>query len=102
MSSDTGPGTCRPRCRPRRTCGTGRVRYCAMDDLPYVRSERTVEDPLDASLLVVAPQERQNLEDLIARDGKASVGEMEIIPVQQDSSLPEGQRTFEFRLHHTV
>jgi hypothetical protein len=73
-----------------------------MEDLPYVRSERTVEEPLDAALVVVAPQERQNLEDLIAQDGKESVGEMEIIPVQEDSSLPEGHRTFEFRLHHTV
>ena len=72
-----------------------------MDDLPYVRSERTVEEPLDAALLVVAPQERQNLEHLIAQDLKSPVGEMEILPVQQDSSLPEGHRTFEFRLHHT-
>ena len=73
-----------------------------MDYLPYVRSERTVEEPLDAALLVVAPQERQKLEDLIAQDGKTSVGEMEIIPVQEDSPLPDGHRTFEFRLHHTV
>jgi hypothetical protein len=73
-----------------------------MDDLPFVRSERTVEEPLDAALLVVAPQERQNLEDLIALEGVTSVGEMEIIPVQEDSLLPEGHRTFEFRLHHTV
>jgi hypothetical protein len=73
-----------------------------MDDLPYVRSERTVEEPLDAALEIVAPQERQNLEDLIAQELKTPVGEMEIIPVQQDSSLPEGHRTFEFRLHHTL
>jgi len=73
-----------------------------MDDLPYVRSERTVEAPLDAALLVVVPQELQNLEELIAQNGQESVGEMEIIPVQEDSSLPEGHRTFEFRLHHTV
>jgi hypothetical protein len=59
-----------------------------MDDLPYVRSERTVEEPLDAALLVVAPQERRNLEDLITQDLKTPVGEMEII------------HTFEFRLHH--
>jgi hypothetical protein len=72
-----------------------------MDDLPYVRSERTLEGPLDAALLVVAPQERQNLEDLIAQDLKSPIGDMEIIPVQEDSSLPEGHRTFEFRLHHT-
>jgi hypothetical protein len=72
-----------------------------MEDLPYVRSERTVEEPLDAALEVVAPQERQNLEDLIAQELKTPVGEMEIIPVQQDSSLPEGHHTFEFRLHHT-
>jgi hypothetical protein len=72
-----------------------------MDDLPYVRSERTVEEPLDAALLVVAPQERQNLEGLIAQDSKTPVGELEIIPVQEDSSLPEGQHTFEFRLHYT-
>ncbi len=72
-----------------------------MDDLPYVRSERTVEEPLDAALEVVAPQERRNLEELIAQDLKTPVGEMEIIPVQQDSSLPEGHHTFEFRLHHT-
>jgi hypothetical protein len=71
-----------------------------MDDLPYVRSERTVEEPLDAALLVVAPQERRNLEDLITQDLKTPVGEMEIIPVQQDSSLPDGHHTFEFRLHH--
>lgn len=73
-----------------------------MDDLPYVRSERTVEEPLDAALLVVVPQERQNLEDLIAQDLKTPVGEMEIIPVQQDSSLPLGHHTFEFRLRHTL
>jgi hypothetical protein len=73
-----------------------------MDDLPYVRSERTVEEPLDAALLVVAPQERQNLEELIAQDLKTPVGEMEIIPVKEDSSLPEGHHTFEFRLHHTA
>jgi hypothetical protein len=73
-----------------------------MDDLPYVRSERTVEEPLEAALLVVAPQERQNLEDLIAQEFKSPVGDMEIIPVQEDSSLPEGQHTFEFRLHHTL
>jgi hypothetical protein len=73
-----------------------------MDDLPYVRSERTVEAPLDAALLVVVPQELQNLEELIAQNGQESVGEMEIIPVQEDSPLPEGHRTFEFRLHHTV
>lgn len=73
-----------------------------MDDLPYVRSERTIEEPLDAALLVVAPQERQNLEELIAQDEKSPVGEMEIIPVQEDSSLPEGHHTFEFRLHHTA
>lgn len=72
-----------------------------MDDLPYVRSERTVEEPLDAALLVVAPQERQKLEDLIAQDLKSPIGEMEILPVLEDSSLPEGQHTFEFRLHHT-
>ena len=72
-----------------------------MDDLPYVRSERTVEEPLEAALLLVAPQERQNLEDLIAQDSKSPIGDMEIIPVQEDSSLPQGQRTFEFRLHHT-
>jgi|GEM_PF-1776291 len=72
-----------------------------MDDLPYVRSERTVEEPLDAALSLVAAQERQNLEDLIAQDLKTPVGEMEIIPVQEDSSLPEGHHTFEFRLHHT-
>jgi hypothetical protein len=73
-----------------------------MDDLPYVRTERTVEEPLDAALLVVGPQERQNLEDLIALDGKTAVGEMEIVPVQEDSSLPMGHHTFEFRLHHTA
>jgi hypothetical protein len=73
-----------------------------VDDLPYVRSERTIEEPLDAALLVVAPQERHNLELLIAQELKAPVGEMEIIPVQQDSSLPEGHHTFEFRLHHTA
>jgi hypothetical protein len=72
-----------------------------MDDLPYVRSERTVEEPLDAALEIVAPQERQNLEELIAQELKTPVGDMEIIPVQQDSSLPEGHHTFEFRLHHT-
>jgi hypothetical protein len=72
-----------------------------MDDLPYVRSERTVEEPLDAALLIVAPQERKNLEDLIAQDLKTPVGDMEIIPVQEDSSLPEGHHTFEFRLHYT-
>jgi len=72
-----------------------------MEDLPYVRSERTLEEPLDAALLMVAPQERQNLEDLIAQDLKSPIGDMEIIPVQEDSSLPEGQHTFEFRLHHT-
>jgi len=73
-----------------------------MDDLPYVRSERTVEEPLDAALEIVAPQERQNLEELIAQELKTPVGDMEIIPVQQDSSLPEGHHTFEFRLHHTL
>jgi hypothetical protein len=73
-----------------------------MDDLPYVRSERTVEEPLDAALEVVAPQERQKLEELIAQDLKTPVGEMEIIPVKEDSSLPAGHRTFEFRLHHTA
>jgi hypothetical protein len=73
-----------------------------MDDLPYVRSVRTIEEPLDAALLVVAPQERQNLEELIAQDLKTPVGEMEIIPAQEDSSLPEGHHTFEFRLHHTA
>jgi hypothetical protein len=73
-----------------------------MDDLPYVRSERTIEEPLDAALLVAAPQERQNLEDLIAKELKSPIGDMEIIPVQEDSSLPEGHRTFEFRLHHTA
>ena len=78
------------------------MRSWAMGDLPHVRSERTVDEPLDAALTVVAPQERQNLEGLIAQDGKVSVGEMEIIPVQEDSSLPEGQRTFEFRRRHTV
>jgi len=72
-----------------------------MDDLPYVRSERTIEEPLDAALLLAAPQERQNLEDLIAKDFKSPIGDMEIIPVQEDSSLPEGHHTFEFRLHHT-
>ena len=72
-----------------------------MDDLPYVRSERTVEDPLDAALLIVGPQERKKLEDLIAQDSKSPIGEMEIIPVQEDSSLPEGHHTFEFRLHHS-
>ena len=72
-----------------------------MDDLPYVRSERTLEEPLDAALLVAAPQERQNLEDLIAQDLKTPVGEMEIIPVQADSSLPEGHHSFEFRLHYS-
>jgi hypothetical protein len=72
-----------------------------MDDLPYVRSERTVEEPLDAALFVIAPQERQNLEGLIAQDSKTPVGDVEIIPVRQDSSLPEGQHTFEFRLHYT-
>ena len=57
-----------------------------MDDLPYVRSERTIEEPLDAALLVAAPQERQNLEDLIAKELKSPIGDMEIIPVQEDSS----------------
>jgi len=73
-----------------------------MDDLPYVRSERTIEEPLDAALEVVAPQERQKLEELIAQELKTPVGDMEIIPVKEDSSLPEGHRTFEFRLHHTL
>jgi len=73
-----------------------------MDDLPYVRSERTIEEPLDAALEVVAPQERQKLEELIAQELKTPVGDMEIIPVKGDSSLPEGHRTFEFRLHHTL
>ena len=73
-----------------------------MDGLACMRSERTIEEPLDAALLVVAPQERQNLEELIAQDLNTPVGEMEIIPVQEDSSLPEGQHMFEFRLHHTV
>lgn len=73
-----------------------------MDDLPYVRSERTLEEPLDAALLVVAPQERQKLEALIAQDLGTPAGEMEIVPVQEDSPLPEGHHTFEFRLHHTT
>ena len=73
-----------------------------MDDLPYVRSARTIEEPLDAALLVVAPQERSNLEELIAQELNTPVGEMEIIPVQEDSSLPEGHHTFEFRLHYTA
>jgi len=72
-----------------------------MDDLPYVRSERTIEEPLEAALLLAAPQERQNLEDLIAQDFKSPIGDMEIIPVHEDSFLPQGQHTFEFRLHHT-
>ena len=71
-----------------------------MDDLPYVRSERTGEEPLNAALLVVAPQERQDLEELIAQDLRTPVGEIEIIPLQEDSSLPAGHHTFEFRLHH--
>jgi hypothetical protein len=73
-----------------------------MDGLPFVRSERTVEAPLDAALLVAAAQERQKLEGLIAQDLKTPVGEMEIIPVQEDSSLPGGHHKFEFRLHHTA
>jgi hypothetical protein len=73
-----------------------------MDDLPYVRSERTVEEPLDAALLVVAPQERRNLEELIAQESNSPIGELEIIPVQEDASLPHGQHTFEFRLHYTT
>ena len=73
-----------------------------MDDLPYVRSERTVEEPLDAALPVVVAQERQNLEELILQELQTPVGEMEIIPVQEDASLPPGHHTFEFRLHHTV
>ena len=44
----------------------------------------------------------ENLEELIAQDQKTPVGEMEIIPVQEDSSLPEGHHTFEFRLHYTA
>ena len=73
-----------------------------MDDLPYVRTERTIEEPLDAALHVVAPRERQNLEELITQELKTPVGEMVIIPAQQDSPLPEGHHTFEYRLHHTA
>jgi len=42
---------------------------------------REIEEPLDAALLLAAPQERQNLEDLIAKDFKSPIGDMEIIPV---------------------
>jgi hypothetical protein len=72
-----------------------------MDNLPYVRSVRTLEQPLDAALLLVSPQEQVLLEGLVAQDLKSPVGELEVIPIQDDSSLPDDHHRFEFRLYHT-